>query len=102
MIAEIAYGLARLPKSKKEDRLLKRFRVFLDELHRASWTDEISHAFGQTKADLERRAVRIEDFDVAIAAHALALGATLVTDNLDHIRRVRNLHIENWHVRPRG
>ncbi len=71
-------------------------------MHRAPWADEVSHAFGQAKADLERRAVRIEDFDVAIAAHALALGATLVTDNIDHMRRVRNLRVENWHIRSGG
>ncbi len=85
VIAEIEYGLARLPKSKKKSRLLARFQIFLGEIHRAPWTDEVSQAFGRAKTDLERRGVRIEDFDVAVAAHALALGATLVTDNLDHM-----------------
>jgi tRNA(fMet)-specific endonuclease VapC len=99
VIAEIEYGLARLPKSKRKARLRTRFQVFLDELQRVLWTDEISLAFGQIKADLERRGIRIEDFDVAIAAHALALNATLVTDNLDHMGRVPNLRLENWHVR---
>ncbi len=100
VIAEIEYGLARLPKSKKKDRLRTRFHVFLEEMHRAPWTDEVSLAFGWAKADLERRGVRIEDF--AVAAHALALYATLVTDNLDHMRRVQNLQVENWPIRPAG
>lgn len=100
VVAEIEYGLARLPKSKRKSRLLARFQVFLDELQRAPWTDEVSHTFGQAKADLERRGVRLEDFDVAVAAHALALGATLVTDNLDHMRRVPDLQVENWRVSP--
>jgi predicted nucleic acid-binding protein len=98
-ISEIEYGLARLPRSKRRDRLLTRFHMFLDEMPRAHWTDEVSHAFGRTKADLERRGLRLEDFDVAVAAHALALGGTLVTDNLDHMRRVPDLHVENWRVR---
>lgn len=98
-IAEIEYGLARLPKSRKKDRLLKRFHVFLDEMQRAFWTDQVSLAFGRTKAELERRGLRIEDFDVAVAAHALALDGTLVTDNLDHMSRVPDLLIENWRVR---
>jgi tRNA(fMet)-specific endonuclease VapC len=96
VLSEIEYGLARLPSSKKKDRLLRRFQVFLDEMQRAPWTDEVSHAFGQTKADLERRGVRLEDFDVAVAAHALALDATLVTDNLGHMKRVPELRVENW------
>jgi predicted nucleic acid-binding protein len=35
-------------------------------------------------------------FDEMIAAHALALDAVLVTDNLRHFRMVDGLVIENW------
>jgi hypothetical protein len=46
----------------------------------------VSHAYGRIKATLERRGTRrdtrIEDFDAAIAAHAVAFGSTLVTANL--------------------
>ncbi len=66
------------------------------EIQRAIWTDEVSRAFGLTKADLERRGVRLEDFDVAVAAHALALNATMVTDNVTHMKRVATLRVENW------
>ena len=96
VIAEVEYGLARLRKSKKRDRLLRRFRAILEEMPRAPWTDAASGAFGVVKAELERRGVRIEDFDVAIAAHAVALDATLVSDNVDHMRRIPGLRIENW------
>jgi tRNA(fMet)-specific endonuclease VapC len=102
VIAEVEYGLARLPKSRKKDRLRTRFQLFLDEIPRLPWTDEVSQVFGQAKAGLERRGVRIEDFDVAVAAHALAVGATLVTDNLDHMQRIPNLHVDNWCKRPTG
>ena len=98
VIAEIEYGLARLPKSHKKDRLQERFGDFLEEMERAPWTDEVSRTFGTVKADLERRGVRLEDFDVAVAAHALALDATLVTDNLDHMARISGLRVENWRV----
>ena len=100
VVAEIAYGLARLRKSKKRERLLERFRMFLDETRRAAWTDAVSQAFGATKAELERRGIRIEDFDVAIAAHALALDATLISDDIDHMRRVPGLRVDNWRPRP--
>ena len=39
---------------------------------------------------------RVEDFDAAIAAHALAIGATLVTADVDHMNRVPGLKVENW------
>ena len=96
VIAEIEYGLARLPRSARTTRLRRRFDRFLKELVRAPWTDAVSQAFGRIKADLERRGIRIEDSDVAIAAHAVALDAILVTDNLAHMNRVKDLVVENW------
>lgn len=96
VIGEIEYGLARLPQSLRKGRLRDRFDEFLRELHRATWTDAVSAAFGGIKADLERRGVRIEDFDAAVAAHALALDGTLVTEDLSHMSRVQGLRVENW------
>jgi tRNA(fMet)-specific endonuclease VapC len=96
VVAEIEYGLARLPRSARKTRLRRRFDVFLEELVRASWTDDVSRSFGAVKADLDRRGTRLEDFDVAVAAHALALDAILVTDNVAHMQRVRGLTLENW------
>lgn len=96
VVAEIEYGLACLPRSARKTHLRRRFDLFLEELVCAPWTDDVSRAFGAVKADLERRGVRLEDFDVAVAAHALAVGATLVTDNITHMARVRNLAVENW------
>lgn len=98
--AEIEYGLARLPASRKRDRLIERFHVFLAEIPRMAWTDAVSRAFGAAKADLERRGVRIEDFDVAIAAHALALEGTLVSDDSVHMSRIAGLRVESWRSSP--
>jgi predicted nucleic acid-binding protein len=33
---------------------------------------------------------------VAVAAHAVALEATLVTDNVEHVKRIVGSRIENW------
>ena len=96
VVAEIEYGLARMRTSKRRERLLGRFRAFLRETQRAVWTDEVSRAFGTVKAELERRGVRIEDCDVAIASHALAIDATLVSEDITHMRRIPGLRVENW------
>ena len=95
-LAEIEYGLARLPHSTRRDRLQRRFEIFKAELMRVEWTDEVSHAFGHIKAALEARGARLEDFDVAIAAHARAIEATLVTDNVAQMSRIPGLRVENW------
>jgi tRNA(fMet)-specific endonuclease VapC len=96
VIAEIEFGPARLARSARRTRLRARFDLFLEELACAPWTDEVSGAFGAPEADLEPRGVRLEDFDVAVAAHALAIGATVVTDNVKHMSRVRGLAVEDW------
>jgi tRNA(fMet)-specific endonuclease VapC len=96
VLAEIAFGIERLPRSKRRTALQARFDLISTELPRAEWTDAVSQAFGRIKATLERRGTRIEDVDAAIAAHALALEATLVTANLDHMIRVPGLHVEDW------
>lgn len=95
-IAEIAYGIERLPRSKRRSELEDRFELVRTELARSPWTDAVSEHFGLIKAALERKGRRIEDFDAAIAAHALAEGAILVTANLDDMKRVGDLKIEDW------
>ena len=101
VLAEIAFGIERLPRSKRRTTLQARFDLICSELPRAEWSDAVSQAYGRIKATLERRGIRIEDFDAAIAAHALATDATLVTANLDHMTRVPGLQIEDWGtVRP--
>ena len=96
VLAELAFGLERLPRSKRRAALQTRFDLVCAEIPRADWTDAVSQMFGRVKATLERRGTRIEDFDAAIAAHALALDATLVTANLDHMARIPGLRIEDW------
>lgn len=98
VIAEIHYGLARLPGSKRKARLEARFELIAREIRRADWTDQVSSCFGAIKALLERRGTRLEDFDIAIAAHARARGGILVTSNVDHMGRISGLDIEDWAV----
>lgn len=98
VFAEIAYGIERLPKSRRKETLRESFTLVRTELKAVEWTNEVSDAFGEIKAKLERAGNRIEDFDAAIAAHALVQGAVLVTASVKHMARVPNLVIENWLV----
>ncbi len=96
VLAEIAYGIARLPASRRKDLLQQRFELVRSELARSIWTDATSESFGNIKAFLEKEGRRIEDFDAAIAAHALASDAVLVSANLDDMTRVPGLVVEDW------
>ena len=96
VVAEIAYGIARLPSSKRRHLLEERFGLIAATFERAAWTDAVSTAFGKIKALLERKGRRIEDFDAAIAAHAIAHSATLVSANVRHMAGVPDLLLEDW------
>ena len=95
-LAEIAYGIERLARSKRRRALQARFDLLCSELPRADWTDAVSQMYGRIKATLARQGTRIEDVDAAIAAHALAFDATLVTADLHHMTRVPGLRVEDW------
>lgn len=80
-VAEIEFGLHFLPASKRRRLLQEQWSAIGAELIRLPWDDAVSLVFGERKAQLERRGHRMSDFDLAIAAHAIALGATIVTSD---------------------
>ncbi|HUY32921.1 MAG TPA: type II toxin-antitoxin system VapC family toxin [Pirellulales bacterium] len=56
--------------------------------------------YGRIRNELETQGVAIGSMDLLIAAHALALSATIVSNNLAHFSRVAGLQTANWLTRP--
>lgn len=56
----------------------------------------VARRYGQIRTELEKRGSPIGAYDLLIAAHALAGGLTLVTNNIREFRRVAGLRVENW------
>ena len=52
--------------------------------------------FGRIRASLQSRGTPIGSLDTLIAAHALTIHATLVTNDTKHFKQVRALKITNW------
>jgi tRNA(fMet)-specific endonuclease VapC len=52
--------------------------------------------YGQLRAELQRKGSPIGAYDLLIAAQALSLGLTLVTNNTREFRRVPELIVEDW------
>ena len=71
-------------------------RQFLREFLVLPLEDSARAAYGRLRTELERRGEKIGAHDMLIAAHAMALGATLVTNNEKEFSRVKGLRIENW------
>jgi tRNA(fMet)-specific endonuclease VapC len=57
---------------------------------------EVGAAYGHLRAHLERLGMPIGNNDLWIAAHALALGVTLVSNNTREFERVPKLKLQNW------
>lgn len=71
-------------------------RRWLNELTVLPLTDVARQHFARVKCDLMARGELIGPMDLLIAAQALALGATLVTNNRREFSRVEGLRLENW------
>jgi predicted nucleic acid-binding protein len=61
---------------------------------------DAAEVFGALKAQLESDGARLDDFDLGIAACALAHNLTLVSHNSAHFARVRGLRLDDWCVAP--
>ena len=71
-------------------------RLFLEQFSVLPLEDAARDAYGRLRTSLERRGEVIGAHDMLIAAHALSLDATLVTNTEKEFRRVKGLKIENW------
>jgi tRNA(fMet)-specific endonuclease VapC len=71
-------------------------RQFLREFSVLPLEDAARECYGRVRTELERRGQKIGAYDMLIAAHALTLNATLVTNNTTEFNRVKGLRIENW------
>jgi tRNA(fMet)-specific endonuclease VapC len=96
VLAEIAFGVERLAESKRKDLLREEFEAIRNEIPQLVWSRKVTDAFAEVKAALEQSGRLIEDFDIAIAAHARAQGAVLVTASSKHMERIPNLKLEDW------
>lgn len=90
--AELAYGVAKSGSARNRAALEK----FLAPLEIAAFDADVFWHYGDIRAELERRGQSIGSLDILIAAHALALDATLVTNNGAEFSRVKALRVENW------
>jgi tRNA(fMet)-specific endonuclease VapC len=91
-VAELRYGAERRNSSK----LHKAIDVFSSNVAVLPFDEVCAAHFGTLGAALAARGTPIGDFDVLIAAHAVAAEATLVTSNVKHFARVTGLSVENW------
>ncbi len=90
--AELRYGAAK----KGSQRLTAQLEAVLSALDVVSFEAPADEAYGLIRARLERAGQPIGANDLLIAAHAVAIGCAIVTDNESEFGRIEGLLRENW------
>jgi len=91
-LAELNFGA----EAKRSQRLRRAIRTFTRDVAVVPFDDSAAARFGVVAAALRSRGAPIGVYDTLIAAQALSLGLTVVTNNTRHFGRVPGLAVENW------
>lgn len=92
-LAELQYGVAKSQQQTKNQAALAKF---LMPLEITDFDANAAAEYGRLRNELSKRGKVIGSIDLFIAAHALSLRQTLVTNNVREFSRVSGLLIENW------
>ncbi|WP_298606883.1 type II toxin-antitoxin system VapC family toxin [uncultured Thiothrix sp.] len=90
--SELAFGVEKSGSERNKQALNK----FLAPLEVCPYNDQAIWHYAKLRHALQASGKTIGSLDMLIAAHALALDAVLVTNNLKEFERVAGLRLENW------
>lgn len=94
-LAELSFGVQASAAARR-----KQNQAVLDSLalHLAvlDWPQEAAQHYAEIRVDLKKRGAQRGAADLMIAAHARAVDAVVVTNNVKDFGRVKGLQVENW------
>lgn len=96
--AELRFGAEKAGRVE----LTQLVEAYLTRIAILDWTDAVTFQYARLRAALERAGQPIGNLDLLIASHALAEGATIVTNNVRHFAGVPGLPIEEWKLEASG
>ena len=89
---ELAFGLAKRPQAMA---LREAVNEFLRRAEVMLWDDAVAQTYGTLRAELQKNGRPLAALDLQIAAHALHLKATLVSND-KAFAQVGGLAVEDW------
>lgn len=92
--AELRYGLAKRPEATRLHRVVGELLLRLDVL---PWDSEVASTYGALRAGMERQGKVLAPLDLMIAAHAIATGCTLVSND-QAFAHLPDLDLEDWTI----
>jgi tRNA(fMet)-specific endonuclease VapC len=94
-VAELQYGVEKSQRPAGNRDALSQFLIPLAILD----FDYLSAvAYGRIRADLEAQGLPVGSLDLLLAAQAVSIGSTLVTNNMREWSRVPELRVEDWTI----
>ncbi len=92
-LSELFFGVEKSQHTHQNQQALE---AFITPLEIAPFDEDAAACYGKIRANLEKKGLPIGSLDFLIAAHALSLSVTLVTNNTKEFSRVKKLKLENW------
>ncbi len=92
-LAELRFGAAKSAQPEKNGQALDEFLLPLEV---ADFDEPATLIYGTIRAGLERAGTPIGPLDTQIGAHALSLGAALISHNTREFRRIPGLTVVDW------
>jgi len=91
--AELEFGVA---KSQNPLQNAQALAKFLSTISVIDFDTQAAEAYGEIRANLQRKGNTIGHMDMLIAAHAKSKRFIIVTNNISEFARVEGLEMENW------
>jgi tRNA(fMet)-specific endonuclease VapC len=91
-VAELGFGA----ESKRSQKLRRAIRSFVNDVAVVPFDELAAERFAVVAAGLAKQGTPIGVLDTLVAAQALSLGLTVITNNTRHFGRVPGLKFENW------
>ncbi|OGT46047.1 MAG: hypothetical protein A3E82_07975 [Gammaproteobacteria bacterium RIFCSPHIGHO2_12_FULL_38_11] len=93
VFSELVYGVHNSQHFEKNMASLKKLITPIAIL---PYDEAAAHHYGEIRSYLKKAGTPIGQADIMIAAHALSINATLVTNNMKEFSRIKHLRCENW------
>ena len=91
--AELLRGVAKKPEAKRLPIAVKEFLIRVEIM---SWNSDAAEAYDQLRTSCESEGTPLGTMDMLIAAHSVAVGAILVTNDQAFFRVKHHLLLEDW------
>jgi tRNA(fMet)-specific endonuclease VapC len=91
--AELLRGVARKPEAKRLPIAVKEFLIRVEIM---PWDSDAAEAYAKLRTSCESEGTPLGTMDMLIAAHSVAVGATLVTNDQAFYRIKHHLLLEDW------